>query len=180
MISLDWPEGLWRQSELRQSRGIIYVRGYAFQGEKFFKDDAIAEFLSRCCQDISLEETKTKIRELVPTLNGCWAIVTAWSDGQILAACDRVRSIPLFYSQQPGGILLSSSIYPIVDKIHPDISILAAEDYLLVGHVTRATLFMRACIKSRPVRFLSMIRLMLIPVLKPRDIIIFFRNHRVH
>lgn len=135
-IKLDWPEGLWSRSALDDELGTIFTRGYAFNDSEFLESADLAGFLSRTCRELSLEEAKTKIRELIPKLNGCWALVASFSNGHIVAACDRIRSIPLFYSCQSDGIIISSSIYPIIDETRPNILSSASVDYLLAGYVT--------------------------------------------
>src|SRR2546423_5638843 len=43
---------------------------------------------------------------LLPQLNGCFAVATHRA-GQVLAAVDRLRSIPLFFRSAPAGVSLS-------------------------------------------------------------------------
>ena len=66
------------------------ARGYAHLDDRFRTAAELAATLDACATDVAWIGT-------VGRLNGCFAIVTE-RDGRVLAAVDRVRSIPLFYA----------------------------------------------------------------------------------
>jgi len=94
----------------------ICVRGYAFIGDQYYPDKALAHYLSDCIRN-SLPDTRVKVlEELIPKLNGCWALVYS-ADNYVLASVDRVRSIPLFYAMENDGIIISDDAKEVLKSM---------------------------------------------------------------
>lgn len=85
------------------SKNGIYVKGFAFdRGKQFYKGEKLIELF----RNINLVEDFEKI---LLELNGSFAIVVQ-IDNKLFSAVDRLRSIPLFYSQTTDSLLLTDTI----------------------------------------------------------------------
>ena len=136
-IILKDPYVQWSCSRGAEDEPVVYGRGYAFLKDGYFQDQHLTDFVQSRCRGHGPKAQRDAFIELIPELNGCWALVVHWPSGYVLAAADRLRSVPLFYSLLPGYLVLSSSIYSILDHIQsPTVSEDAALEYLLAGYVT--------------------------------------------
>jgi asparagine synthase (glutamine-hydrolysing) len=115
--------------------GGTQARGYAHLGERFLCGEALAAVLDALATDVEWQET-------VSRLNGCFALVTRRT-GSVLAAVDRVRTIPLFYATRGGDLVLSDSAYHALPATPPGkIDPVAEAEFRLTGYVTgRDTLY---------------------------------------
>lgn len=110
-------------------KGSTRARGYAhFQG-RGVEADGIAELTDNAVDD----ETW---RSLVASLNGSFAVVTERKD-RILAAVDRVRSVPVFYTTHGSASYLSDNAYRVSQAAgRNEPNALAEAEFLLTGFVT--------------------------------------------
>jgi asparagine synthase (glutamine-hydrolysing) len=131
MIGLELIAAGWDTS------GGTRVRGYAHLEDRFLRGAELARILDSCPSSDTWQET-------VARLNGCFAAVTV-REPAVLAAVDRLRSIPLFYSAAGAACRISDSAYLIADASEgPSVNALAAAEFRLTGYVTgRETLDLR-------------------------------------
>jgi len=82
------------------------------------------------------------ISEILRDLNGCFALV-ARSDTDVIAAVDRMRSIPLFYGTHNGQWMISDEAETVRQFVHDSqCNDIARKEFLLTAYVTgRDTLF---------------------------------------
>jgi asparagine synthase (glutamine-hydrolysing) len=115
----------------------LHGRGYAFldNGDYANGPRFLNHLLGNCPGP--KDRTFNKLRELIPRLNGSWAFIATCSDGSVLAASDRSRSIPLFYSRMPAGLVISCSARQILNELGDfRISEAGAAELLLSGYVS--------------------------------------------
>jgi asparagine synthase (glutamine-hydrolysing) len=132
MIRIELQVEGWAQS------GETRARGYAHLGDRFLEAQELAATLDGCTTNEIWLTT-------VSRLNGCFAAVTARGD-RVLAAADRIRSMPLFYALDgDDDICLSDSAYRVMGATHPcAMDALAESEFCLTGYVTgRETLLAR-------------------------------------
>jgi asparagine synthase (glutamine-hydrolysing) len=123
MIRVDLVADGWASS------GATRARGYAHLDGRFLRAEALAAALEAC-------DTAAAWRATISRLNGCFALVTR-RGGEALAAVDRIRSIPLFYSTRDGEALLSDSAYRTLEGSGPGTVNAAADaEFRLTGYVT--------------------------------------------
>ena len=134
-LILDDTYAKWHSAQ-RAGGPIVHGRGHAFIHDSFVEGKALVEtVLERCVQQPA--KSAAVLKDLIPLLNGSWALIVQWPDGRTLAATDRLRSIPLFYAEGPGGVVLSSSVYSLSDAVgRAAISEHGAIEYLFAGYVT--------------------------------------------
>jgi asparagine synthase (glutamine-hydrolysing) len=111
--------------------GATRARGYAELDGSFLTAAALAGVLDRCATDAAWHDALRKV-------NGCFAVVTERAE-RVLAAVDRVRSIPLFYGASAGGWLLGDDArrLPAAVPVREPDALVEAE-FCLTGYVTGA------------------------------------------
>ncbi|MBN2108976.1 MAG: hypothetical protein JW832_16235 [Deltaproteobacteria bacterium] len=109
-------------------RGGAHVKGYLFDGAETFRRDAAAadyfatvtnagNFCDRLCE-----------------ANGCFAAIVE-TDQHILAAVDRVRSLPLFYALNGPDLILGDDVGEMQKRIGEcAIDPVAREEFLRIGY----------------------------------------------
>ncbi len=129
--------GNWSRSTLKDSNGTCWLRGYAFVQGQYLEGAQLLESILRELPRDSETRAVNHLESLLPDLNGAWALVAHWPDGQVFAAVDRCRTIPLFYRQTSDGLAVSDSVRVLIDNDHQKaLSDRAACDFLLAGYVT--------------------------------------------
>lgn len=121
----------------------IHGRGYAFRQGTFAEGPRLVAGLELLCRGLAAANAMAVLERTVPNLNGAWALIADDRQGRILAAVDRIRSIPVFYAESAEGILVSPSIELILSKMS-DTQVVddCALEFLLAGYVTgRETLY---------------------------------------
>jgi len=137
-LILDDSRAAW--STASSDSAAVHARGYAFVGDDFYEGQALADFIHRHCTKSS-GEFIDELRELIPRLNGGWGLAVKLPDGRVLAATDRIRSVPLFYARRGETVAVVSSAYSLIGR-STAIRIRSAAEYLLAGFVTGSdTLF---------------------------------------
>ena len=111
--------------------GSSFVRGSGFLDGMFLDAAALAARLDACV-------TEEQWLDAVARTNGCFAAITLRGGGA-LAAVDRIRSIPVFYSSAGGAMLVSDSAHRIRDALGSgQIDPISAAEFRLTGYVTGA------------------------------------------
>jgi asparagine synthase (glutamine-hydrolysing) len=124
-VRTELNDALWARS------GTTRARGYAHLDGRFLPADRIAAEADACASDEAWAR-------LIARLNGCFAIVTE-HEGRVLAAVDRVRTIPLFYGERARGVVVSDDAYRIpAEQTAPAIDPDADVEFCLTGYVTGA------------------------------------------
>jgi asparagine synthase (glutamine-hydrolysing) len=115
--------------------GATLARGYAHLDGRYLPAREIGAALDASASDEHWRAT-------VERLNGCFAAVTERPDC-VLAAVDRVRTIPLFYAVSGRDAWLSDDAYWVLDRFGPGaVNEIGGEEFGLTGYVTGAeTLF---------------------------------------
>lgn len=111
--------------------GTTQARGSAHLGERYLAAADMAELLDACSTELDWQSTLAR-------LNGCLAVISRRGP-VVLAAVDRLRTMPLFYSDAGGRRLVSDSAHRIRDghdswKIEP----VADVEFQSTGYVTGA------------------------------------------
>lgn len=109
-------------------------------GKAFYEDNLYSE--EKLCQLISTWNPKEKFINHLRKLNGFYVLVRH-SKNYIIAAVDRVRSIPLFYGQKGSDFFLSDSAEWVRQQLgNTRVSELSKEEFFLTGFVSgQDTLF---------------------------------------
>lgn len=123
MNDVDLAARGWEQS------GGSHARGFAHLDQRFLPARELAATLDACVTDAAWVAT-------VGRLNGCFAAATV-RDGHLLAAVDRIRSIPLFYAIENGDVRLSDSAYAVIPQEDcAKIEDIVDLEFRLTGYVT--------------------------------------------
>lgn len=133
MIHIELIADGWSRS------GGTTARGYAHLDERFLRAETIAAELDGCTTD-------EHWAQMVSRLNGCFAVVTR-REQSVLAAVDRIRSVPLFYRAHADSLLISDSAYTVLQASGAGSIIpIADAEFRLTGYVTGLeTLFPGIC-----------------------------------
>lgn len=114
--------------------GNTNVKGCFFdRSGAFHRGEAMANYFSMATDADSFRE---RLREA----NGCFAVFVETSS-YVMAAVDRVRSIPLFYAEKDGELVLSDDIRAIQDVLGgpEEMDPIAREEFLRVGYTVGPT-----------------------------------------
>lgn len=123
MNRVDFAARGWAQS------GGSYARGCAHLDERLLPANELAARLEACASDALWVA-------IVSRLNGCFAAATV-RNGRLLAAVDRIRSIPLFYAIEGDDIRLADSAYPVIPQTScGKIDAIVDLEFRLTGYVT--------------------------------------------
>ena len=96
-------------------RGYAVVNGGLREGQDLA--DAVGALISG---QTDASRAFGSLERLIPTLNGHWALVVRWSDGSLLAAVDRARSIPLYYAAERDRFTVAHSALDLRRRVsHP-------------------------------------------------------------
>ncbi len=106
----------WFRSEAKNIP-TVYGRGYAFLNDVFLSGQSLVDGLQARLDRENLECSVMLAKEIIPKLNGCWAILVQWPNGHALAAVDRSRSIPLLYARTPNGYIISNTLKGVATRI---------------------------------------------------------------
>lgn len=127
----------WRQIDADHAD--CSIKGHIFYDNRLTDDEEIASRLSRAIAG-SLSG-KRDIADVFRHLNGEYAFVIDTPD-RVLCAVDRIRSIPLFYSETPEKLLISDDAHALKEATLAGPDDRRAAEFLVTGFVTgRGTLF---------------------------------------
>jgi len=140
-IDLHNPYCTWDSARRSPGEGLravqVWTRGQAWADETYLEGKALAGWLCEALSNQSVR-AETSFAQALHRLNGSFALVAQTPDG-VLAAVDRLRSIPLFYGIHKNGVVLSDSAERARRLIHDtDLDRLAVKEFLLTGYVTGA------------------------------------------
>ena len=114
----------------------ILAKGFLFDEEgNFYRNDEISSFF----KDVgSFEDFKHKLQ----VANGSFAVIIK-NGGQIYAAVDTLRSIPLFYIKHNGTFFISDDAWHIIRKVNlRELDDIGVSEFLLSGYtIGNYTLF---------------------------------------
>jgi asparagine synthase (glutamine-hydrolysing) len=110
-----------------------HVRGYAASGGQVFEDESLARHL----QQVAARGLDALHAE-IPKLNGGWALVAAWPSGQVLAAVDRLRSVPLFFYHNQETFAIAASGTELARRFSCRLQTAGQLRFLLFGYVSGA------------------------------------------
>jgi len=129
----------WTESPVVPRQGSpslqLWVRGYAWKGNRCFSHGDFARFLHDSLATSS-QDLVVQFSSLISDLNGSFAVIVKYRGG-MLAAVDRLRSIPLFYGVRHGLWIISDvaeSVGCFVDN--EALNDLAMKEFLLTAYVT--------------------------------------------
>jgi asparagine synthase (glutamine-hydrolysing) len=130
-VSWHSSEGPGRPAPRLHGRGYATVEGLFREGQGLV--DAVAE----ACLDEGSGDPADRLRKLIPSLNGHWALVARWPDGSVLAATDRTRGIPLFYTTTPTQFVVAATAADAQrQRDSREIDEVAAAEFLVAGFTT--------------------------------------------
>lgn len=112
----------------------VFVIGHAWYKEKLYKQNELAELIQK----------EKNMGNLVNELNGFFSFIKYDVDvDEYWVVVDRVRSIPLFYTEKDNSILISESAELLREHLNLNkFDYLCKEEFLLTGYVTGSdTLF---------------------------------------
>ncbi|MEN6406738.1 MAG: asparagine synthase-related protein [Thermoguttaceae bacterium] len=109
----------WHRCTSSEGGASVVARGEAFLGERYFKDSDLATRVAEVAGKAPPDQRLEAIKELASTLDGFWALAVEWSDGETIAAVDRLRSIPLFYARTAdGGVAIANNVVYLNDCVN--------------------------------------------------------------
>ncbi len=137
-IIVDDPYVPWFESSGDHTAGPrICVRGYAQIQGQYRNGQDLADALQSACQAKDDMASIASLRQVIPKLDGGWALVAQWPNGHVLASTDRVRTIPLFYANTSDMFVVGVTIDQVCHACDRyAIENEAALEFLLVGYVT--------------------------------------------
>ncbi len=103
--------------------------GYFWENGKFHPEPPLDIFPADCDVDI--------FERLIKEADGCFCL--AFQRGErVFAAVDRIRSLPLFYAEKNGDLLISQNAVELWEKLgKPAINEAAMSEFLLTGYSCR-------------------------------------------
>ena len=114
----------------------LWMRGYVFIDEQYYSGEALVRYVSDCLNKASPEDRISTLKNLIPQLNGGWALVYE-TDSVVLAAVDRLRSIPLFYAMENCKVFLSDDAREVLKCLSKaEMDDICAAEFLVTGYVT--------------------------------------------
>jgi len=137
-VDLHNPHCAWAMScdaARREDAVTVWVRGQAWHEDAYLTAQEMADKLRALWQSPT-GLTAPGLRRILAALNGDFAVVIR-AGGEVIAAVDRLRSIPLFYGLSRQRFLLSDDAWRVRSfvgdrELDPD----TATEFLLTGYVT--------------------------------------------
>ncbi|MEA5598798.1 asparagine synthetase B family protein [Rivularia sp. UHCC 0363] len=116
----------------------IWFKGFAFYEESFLELSNLVDLVLPIVDNSSWD----KLSELIKNMNGSFALVIK-TEQVIVAAVDRLRSIPLFYGEHQNILYLSDDAHWVREKVRDtEMNDLNVTEFLLTAYVTgQETLF---------------------------------------
>jgi len=122
--------------EVKRNSYSLRMRGYAFIDDQYYSEDSLVRYVSDHLEKVSAEERVSFLKDLIPQLSGCWALIYE-TDSNVLAAVDRLRSIPLFYAVDNGKFFLSDNAKKVLKCLNnAELDDICAAEFLVTGYVT--------------------------------------------
>lgn len=138
-VNLSRSPQLWHSSVGPSPGGIrFWVRGHARTGSTCEREGRVLlRDLTREVSEVSVEDGKKRLGRLIPSLNGHWGMIVQWDDDDVWLVADRVRSVPLFYREIDGGIMVGEDLRDLVSGDERSaIDDISAVEFLLSGAIS--------------------------------------------
>jgi asparagine synthase (glutamine-hydrolysing) len=120
----------WHRVEKGDLR--CFLRGNVFLDDRVSSPAEIAARLGELLED---PLNRDDLRRVLLQMNGEYAVVLDTPDTGLLFA-DRVRSIPLFYAQDAGGLNVTDSAHTLKKSMNPDYIEENGAEFLTTGFIT--------------------------------------------
>jgi asparagine synthase (glutamine-hydrolysing) len=135
-IHINELSDLWYRYNDEDKGDHISVRGYAFYNGSFLNGSVFARTLLEIFRSVANEEWKGQVIEIASRLNGFFSMIYR-TQNLCFGMVDRVRSIPLFYTQEDNRFGIGDNPYTLLGsnstfKFNPQSSV----EFLLAGYVT--------------------------------------------
>ncbi len=140
-IDLKNPYCAWSTVQVESNHGTravqVWTRGQAWEKQTYLEGQDLSVWLSKKLSNKSTSNGSL-FERLLQTLNGSFALIAKTPEG-VLAATDRLRSIPLFYGVRGNEFLLSDDAEHVRGFVgNTDFEELSVNEFLLAGYVTGA------------------------------------------
>lgn len=106
----------------------IQVTGFIRSGDRYLWNEDLIEYFSGA-------DNPDKFEQMLKSANGQFSVIIRWN-GELLAAVDRLRNYPLFYTDSDGEFFISDDSYKLA-ALRPDIELnrSVVNSFLLSGYV---------------------------------------------
>jgi asparagine synthase (glutamine-hydrolysing) len=133
-LLLDDPYSPWHLSDSKwRSEPIVHVRGYAWVDGASLENESLAAHFR-----LLAVQGRDAVRAEIPRLNGGWAVVVVWPDGHVLAAADRLRTVPLFFHLNHRTVAIADSAATLAERFSRPMRGRPQLEFLLFGYVPGA------------------------------------------
>lgn len=142
-IVTDDPHVTWHTfSSADDPELVIHGRGYSFFKGLYVEDATLVNLVWQECHSENTVDLSF-VKNLCEQLNGAWALIIELPDRRVIAAVDRCRNIPVFYTRLSEKVILSVSMDHMLSKMKTvEINDDLALEFLLTRNVTHGeTLF---------------------------------------
>ena len=116
---------------------VVATCGIAWIGDTPLCGHALSSYVRDAVIATAGGDPIAPLSRMLRSLNGKWALSVRWPDGRLIAAVDRVRSLPLFYGWGPDGQLILSDASDLLSDVADwsNLDTDAATEYLLSGYI---------------------------------------------
>lgn len=158
-IMMDKGPAPWFQSSAyTDTQPRVWARGSCFIGGQFVEGQKLVDAISSECAATFESDSLTAAKNLIPTLNGAWAAVLTWPGGRSIAAVNRYRSIPLFYSVSKSRAAISNSVEMLIKQLNKnEVNNVSALEFLMCGYVTGSETLFDGIRQVQPGEFVELI-----------------------
>ena len=153
--SIDIKElsDLWYRYNDEDKGDHICVRGYAFYNGSFLSGSVFASTLLEIFRSVPNNDWKGQAIEAASSLNGFFSIIYR-TQNLCFGMVDRVRSIPLFYTQKENHFEIGDNPYTLIGshstfKFNPQSSV----EFIMAGYVTGNETVHEDILQIRPGEF---------------------------
>ena len=152
-IHIKELSNLWYRYNDEDKGDHICVRGYAFYNGSFLSGSVFASTLLEIFRSVANNEWKGQVIEIASRLNGFFSIIYR-TQNLCFGMVDRVRSIPLFYTQEEKHFEIGDNPYTLLSnhstfKFNPQ----SCVEFLLAGYVTGNETLHEDILQIRPGEF---------------------------
>lgn len=148
-VDLKDPYVSWRRASSHDGGASVFARGYAAYEGVVLEGQALAEAALALFTSGTLKGALTE-------LNGHWGIVAVQDGVRVVAATDRMRGVPVFYSVAGGRAIVSARPAPAHRfRDTAGIDEVAAVEYLLSGCVAGEDTLYTGIKQLRPGQFVQ-------------------------
>lgn len=127
----------WYRVAAANGQFTVFARGAVFCDDCYLADEALARHVADGLAAVPGERRLEATKALVAKLNGSSAVIVEWNDGELVAAVDRLRTIPLFYGRTSGGeLVVANDVRDLDDCVDANrVDEEAAAEFVLSGYV---------------------------------------------